>query len=141
MLSKALTQSNLLKQSRHFAKWVTPKNDHLDPEYIKKQKDLFETTLSKREQAYKMADRLALNEIKKEALQDPTLWWNKLGAMNEEERDLLPFSFVKKYGTFINSINELQLMNKHDDNLRDNNRGQEIKVLDKLLTNEEKREM
>jgi hypothetical protein len=32
-----------------FAKWEDPKNDFLDPEYIKAQKDLFESTLSKRE--------------------------------------------------------------------------------------------
>jgi hypothetical protein len=31
---------------------------------------------------------------------DKTLWWNKVMTMDEEEFDMLPYGFVKKYGTF-----------------------------------------
>ncbi len=47
------------------------------------------------------ADRLALLKMKKENMSDENLWWNKISKMSEDEMDLLPYSFIKKYGSFI----------------------------------------
>ena len=33
-------------------------------------------------------------------------WWNKLRNMSEEELDLMPYGFIKKYGTFLTKIRE-----------------------------------
>jgi len=70
---------------------------------------MFESTLTKREQVFMKADRLALDLIKKDMMSDDTLWWNKITTISEEEGELLPFSFVKKYGTFLNTIKDHNL--------------------------------
>ena len=101
---------NVIAQTRCFAKWQKPTNDFLDPEFIAKQKEIFEKTLSDREKAFAKADRLALLSIKKDVVNDENMWWNKIKTMNADELDLLPLSFLKKYGTFLHSIEDHTLM-------------------------------
>ena len=102
---------NVIRQSlatpfRTFAKKNDNGNDHLDPEYIQKTNDDFENSLSARQKAYYRADRLALLDYKKEQLVDETSWWNKLATMDADEMELMPYGFIKKYGTFMLKIRE-----------------------------------
>ena len=46
---------------------------------------------------------LQLEEIKLEnnlETSDQSLWWNKVLTMDEDEMDMVPYGFIKKYGTF-----------------------------------------
>jgi hypothetical protein len=53
---------------------------------------------------------LALRALKREAVNDDSLWWNKLKNMSEYDIDMLPFSFLKKYGTFLTSLQDHALL-------------------------------
>ena len=55
---------------------------------------------------YLKADRLALLKIAGEQKYDETLWWNRIKNLTEEDEEFLPYSFVKKYGTFAKAIME-----------------------------------
>jgi len=44
--------------------------------------------------------------IKKDAVNDENMWWNKIKSMSADELDLLPLSFLKKYGTFLHNIED-----------------------------------
>ena len=95
----------MLKRSiRPFARWQKPTNDFLTPEFIKRQKDIVDQYHDERQQIYLKADRLALTKLNQEKQQDQSLWWNKIQNMTEEEEEFLPYSFVKKYGTFAKNI-------------------------------------
>ena len=37
---------------------------------------------------------------------DNNLWWNKIRTMSEEELRVLPPSYVMKFGSFVNRIQE-----------------------------------
>lgn len=69
---------------------------------------------------------------------DKTMWWNKVMAMDQDEMDMLPYGFVKKYGTFAQNISQLMEENKMDESRATNNMYDEIKTLNKLMTNDEK---
>ena len=49
---------------------------------------------------------------------DPTLWWNKIDSMGEEEIEMLPFGHLKKYGSMLNKIvehHQIEKMNQSRD--------------------------
>ena len=127
--------------SRSFAKWKDPTNDFLSPEYIKAKKDEFEAAKSKREQVYLKADRMALNEIKTEVWAEENNWWNRLKTMSERDIDLMPMGFIKKYGSFFNHMRDVDNMVKTDESRYYMGRWNEVKNLNKLLTNNEKDEI
>ena len=82
-----------------------------------------------------------MNEIKHEALSDDTLWWNKLRKMTHDEVEMMPFTFIKKYGSFLSAIKDHNLQEETDQSRSYENRWNEIKGMQKLLTNEEKKEI
>ena len=86
------------------------------------------------------AQKLALNSIKQDLLDSDTLWWKKITKMSDDEIDLLPFSFLKKYGSFINFASDVNLTLKMEENRSFENRWDEIKDLKELQTNEQKRQ-
>jgi hypothetical protein len=71
-------------------------------------------------------------------MDDENLWWNKITTMSAEDLDLLPMSFLKKYGTFLNSIRDQHKLENQQISRDRNNRYAEIKDLEKLMTEEEK---
>ena len=87
------------------------------------------------------AEKLAILKLSQEKSQDQSLWWNKIKSMTEEEEEFLPYSFVKKYGTFAKNILENQEWTRIDDAKSFEDRWLHIKDLDKLLTNSEKAEI
>ena len=137
-LAKRQTVVSQMVSARPFARWQPPTNDFLTEEFIQKQKDDFENTLDEREKAFARANRLAILQLKKEQGADETLWWNKLASMSENDLDLMPFSFIKKYGSFINKIEEYQKMQILEENQNFDNRWDQVKNLKALQTNEEK---
>ena len=50
---------------------------------------------------------------------DENVWFNKLQNMTEEEIDLIPYSFIKKYGSFLNSIEDLHKLQRENENKSD----------------------
>ena len=52
------------------------------------------------------ADRLALIELRREDAHNPKYWWNKIRSMTDDEMELLPFNWLKKYGTFVKKLEE-----------------------------------
>jgi hypothetical protein len=58
--------------------------------------------------------------------------------MSENEIELLPHGFLKKYGSHLHAIRRMQIEAHHQENLRMEGFHAQIKNLDKLLTNEEK---
>lgn len=87
------------------------------------------------------ADKLALIKLNEESKFDQSLWWNKMKNMTDEEEEFLPYSFVKKYGTFSKNILENSQWTRIDEAKDFEDRWLHIKDLDKLLTNSEKAEI
>ena len=71
---------------------------------------------------------------------DDNIWWNKIQNMSEEEMDLIPYGFVKKYGSFLNSIEDLHKL-QHDNENKVGGKYSQVKDLQELQTNEEKEEL
>lgn len=84
------------------------------------------------------ADRLAYLKIQADQNASEDLWWNRLQNMSVEELDLLPFSFLKKYGTFLMAIADFQRELKTDESMAREGRYAQIENLDGLMTNQEK---
>lgn len=84
------------------------------------------------------ADRLALIELRREDAQDPVYWWNKIRMMTDDEMELLPFNYLKKYGTFVKLLEQHETLQKEAESRSYNNRWEEVKNMTKLKTNEEK---
>ena len=85
-----------------------------------------------------------------EAWTDKTAWWNKIQSMTEEELDVLPDEYLKKFGNFLMKTQEMQLMSRLDMNKENMGRDQtedgkswfeQIKDKDRLLTDEEKQRL
>lgn len=38
--------------------------------------------------------------------EDEDNWWNKLKTMDDDELELMPYGFIKKYGTYMLKIKE-----------------------------------
>ena len=55
--------------------------------------------------------------------------------------EMMPYGFIKKYGTFVLKIKEQQEIAHLDSNREFKGRWNEIKRVDKLLTDEEKNEL
>ena len=58
------------------------------------------------------ADRLAMLEMAEERSSSETMWWNRVANLDEEESDLWPLSFMKKYGTFATKYVEHRALTK-----------------------------
>lgn len=84
------------------------------------------------------ADRLAYLKIQADQNASEDLWWNRLKNMSEQEIDLLPFGFLKKYGTFIMAFEDYKREVKTDESMAREGRYAQIENLDRLLTNAEK---
>ena len=72
---------------------------------------------------------------------DQTLWWNKVATMDDDEMDMLPYGFVKKYGTFAESILNLEDEVTTETSKLEGGRWDEVRNIKKLLTNQEKAEI
>jgi hypothetical protein len=55
--------------------------------------------------------------------------------MDEHEMDMLPYGFVKKYGTFAESLSNLEGEVKTEVSKNAGNRWDEVRGMKKLLTN------
>ena len=78
------------------------------------------------------ADRMAFLRIQAENDASEDLWWNRLKTMSAEELDLLPFGFLKKYGTFLMAIDDFQRELKTDVSMAREGRYGHVKDLDLL---------
>lgn len=69
---------------------------------------------------------------------DEKAWWNKIQNMNDRDLELLPDSFMKKYGSFITKWSEWEKFTHDNENKNFMGRASEVKFLKDLQTNEEK---
>lgn len=112
--------------SRPFAKWVEPAVHNLSKELVDRENELF-AKLPMETQIFMKADRLALQRIQKEKLMSEDLWWNKLNTIGDEELDMLPHSFIKKFGTFVTKLENHEIDIKKEKSEKFNNRWEEVK--------------
>ena len=123
--------------ARGFARWKELDNSFLDPKLISKSKAEFDALPARQKVIYE-ADRKALIELARQRKTDNNLWWNRLSSMTEEEQELLPLPWIKKYGSQMHKIEENNLLNRFEENWNYEGRGKAIEHLDKLETNEAK---
>lgn len=83
-------------------------------------------------------DRLNLLSLQKESNEDPQAWWNRISTMPEEEMRMLPYGFIKKYGSYLNSIVRMDHVAHLEENKSIKDFWRQIKNLDRLKTDEEK---
>jgi len=86
------------------------------------------------------ADRLALLKIREETWADENNWWNKMKTLSDNDIDLMPYSFVKKYGAFLLQFRDFQRMQHTDESRDKNNRWDVVRSIYKLKTDNEKAE-
>ena len=84
------------------------------------------------------ADLLAQRSIAADSVADENNWWHTVRTMSEEDMELLPYSFMKKYGSFVKRMKEHELMVQTEESKAHDGRFEEIRGLYKLMTNEEK---
>lgn len=93
--------------------------------------------LSDKEKLYHQAERLLFLQHPQELNSDNTLWWNKVRTMTDEELKILPQSFVLKFGSFINRIQENKMLTHLQIN-KSYDMYNEVKKLGQLQSNAEK---
>ena len=69
---------------------------------------------------------------------DGTMWWNKLNTMSDAEFKMMPYGFVKKYGSIIHFLKRQREEHHLSENQNLNNYYSEVKHLQKLMTDQEK---
>lgn len=93
-------------------------------------------SLSDKEKTYYQAYRLALMKKVEQSWTDKNNWWNKIAQMKEEEIDVLPNEYLRKFGTFILKTEEMQKI-VHLENNKDFSGYNEMSTLDRLKTKAE----
>ena len=88
--------------------------------------------LTERQQTMMKADRLALIELRREDAHNPKYWWNKIRSMTDDEMELLPFNWLKKYGTFVKKLEEHETLQKEAESRNFEDRWERSKNLIKL---------
>ena len=71
-------------------------------------------------------------------MNDQTSWWNKLRTMTQEEMNLMPLGFIKKYDSYITNMQRYEREFYLEENKVTNGYFAQIKHLKKLQTDEEK---
>ena len=89
------------------------------------------------------ADRLAGIEMANERFASEEIWWNRVSNENldDEESDLWPLSFIKKYGTFATKWVEFEQIVKTEQSMDFEKRFDQIKNLEELQTDQKKQEI
>ena len=82
-----------------------------------------------------------ISSLKESYYKDKKTWWNKLPTLDEDQLDQLPYEYIKKFGSFMNKAKEIQdevhlEINKSADSMY-----QQVKKLNALQTNEEKKDI
>ena len=81
--------------------------DLINKEFASQEEELF-SKLSKKEQDYKQVERLTMLQMQKNNFEDQKAWWNKLQTMSQAEMKLLPYGFLKKYGSYIHFVKRME---------------------------------
>lgn len=66
------------------------------------------------------------------------VWWNKLNQMTDAEFKMLPYGFVKKYGSIMDALAKQRAEMNLDRNINNSGYYSQIKNLQTLKTDEEK---
>lgn len=101
------TQRQLFFSAQRVFSTVPPSDEEKRrEEFLKKERAHFES-LSDRDKAYYQAFRLSLMKSMEEQWKDGNNWWNKIAQMKEEEIDVLPNEYLRKFGGFLVKTEEL----------------------------------
>ena len=68
---------------------------------------------------------------------DKQSWWNKIKSMSAEQLEELPNEYIRKFGSFVQKIEEIQKETHTDDNKDVYDMYDKVKNLKKLVTNEQ----
>jgi len=75
---------------------------------VESEKQLFEKTLDPKQKEALQLERLAMLEMQKRSIEDKKAWWNKLKTMSEQEMKLMPYGFLKKYGSMLHFMRRME---------------------------------
>ena len=81
--------------------------DLIDQELLAREKALY-AKLSKEAQAQLAKDRDLQLASQTQSIEDPNAWWNKIATMSEADLKLLPYGFLKKYGSYIHFLRRME---------------------------------
>jgi hypothetical protein len=114
MLTRALQNARYLKPTASMFKvqcFATKDDDYnhwpsnieiIDKELMLSEIKAFEETVPKDKQEALKVERKFFLQTQEAAVDKPLHWWNKLKDMPEAELRMLPFGFLKKYGSYLN---------------------------------------
>ena len=86
-----------------------PGNDHLlDQELVANEKQLFDGNFDEKQKAALQMERLAMLELQKRSIDDQQAWWHKLKTMTDQEMKLMPYGFLKKYGSMLHFLRRME---------------------------------
>ena len=74
---------------------------------LKDELEAFEKDLNDEQKKELKDDRAMYLKFQKCAFADERHWWNRLNNMGEREMKLLPYSFLKKYGSHLRAIKRM----------------------------------
>ena len=77
-------------------------------------------------------------EMQKRSIEDKKAWWNKLKTMSEQEMKLMPYGFLKKYGSMLHFMRRMEQEAHVSENKEYRDYYSQVKNLNKLLVDEEK---
>ena len=117
-----------------------PKNntDLIPPEMMELEKREFKARVSQKQRDIMAAERLAMLRLQQDYINDQTSWWNKLRTMSEDEMNLMPLGFIKKYGSYITNMQRYDREFHLEENKMISSYFKQVKNLKKLQTDEEK---
>ena len=84
------------------------------------------------------AHRLVALRQQEDYLKDENQWWNKLISLTQDEFELMPLGFIKKYGSYLTNLNRYNKENHLQENRLIHDYYSQIKNMKKLQTDEEK---
>lgn len=98
----------------------------------------FEENMTPEQKVFLRQERLVMLEMQKKIGADEMNWWNKLKNMSEYELKLLPYGFMKKYGSMLNFLRRMEKEAHVKENKAYKGYYDQVKEIDRLQHNDEK---
>lgn len=75
---------------------------------MENEKKLFNENFDEKQKAALQMERLAMLELQKRTIEDKKAWWHKLKNMSDQEMKLMPYGFLKKYGSMLHFLRRME---------------------------------
>ena len=116
-----------------------PDNWHLiDKELQQQEEKAFEEKLTEEQRQFLRRERMVMLQFQKKLSEDDMNWWTKIKNMSDYDLQLLPFGFLKKYGSMLNFIRRMEKEYRVQENKNYMGYYKQIQDADKLEHDSEK---